>query len=154
MEIRKPATEFSRVWYANVTMVLIASLPLGLLGWVPAWDYYMSYLVVLGLGFFAGPELVANVVNKTPQADSGYQTHWVFWKLNTTKGTGFNWGRVGRVLYGVWVGVVLFWRLPDIWYIDNAIWFFFQTWLPYHFWEPGLRGPWEWLFSKLGKLVS
>lgn len=152
MVVKRPAWEFSRVWYASMATVFTAALPLGLLGWVPAWDYYMSYLVVFGLGWFGGPEWAAQVVDRTPTRDSGTKTSWIFWKLNTT--SGFNWGRVGRVAYGIFIGVVLRWRLPDIWYIEDAIWFFFQTWLPYHYWAPGIRGPWEWIGANtIGRLL-
>ncbi|NIP33433.1 MAG: hypothetical protein GWN18_00735 [Thermoplasmata archaeon] len=136
---RAPNTNFAKVWYVQSLLVLIAALPLGILGWVPEWPLYMSYLVTLGLGWFGSAEWAAEVTNDTPQSDSGTYTSFLFWKIDG------RWGRVGRVLYGAAIGAVLYWRLPDIWYLDDAIWVFFQTWLPYHYWSPGIRGPWEWL---------
>lgn len=143
---RKPAHHFAKVWYVQSALVATAALPLGLLGWVPEWPLYMSYLVVLGLGWFGSAEWSAPIVNETPAYDSGTYTSFLFWKIDG------RWGRLGRVLYGIAIGLVLYWRLPDIWYLDDAIWFFFQTWLPYHYWSPGIRGPWEWLGAAIERL--
>ena len=141
---KKPALAFSRVWYAQAVLVAVAALPLELLGW-EAWPFYMSYVVVFGLGWFGSSEWAAEVVDETPERDSGTMTSWLFWKVDGP------WGRVGRVLYGIVIGLVLWWRLPDIWYLDEVVAFYFITWLPYHYWTPGIRGPWEWLGGLLEK---
>jgi len=133
---RAPNWNFARVWYAQSAMVAVALLPLEYLGWVPGWAAAMTALVTLGLGWFGSAEWAAEVTNDTPQSDSGTYTSFIFYKITN---------RWARVAYGILIGLVLFWRLPDIWYFDDAIWFFFQTWLPYHYWSPGIRGPWEWL---------
>lgn len=144
---KQPHTSFARVWYVQSILVAIAALPLELVG-VEQWPLWMSYLVVLGLGWFGSAEWAAEATSDTPARDSGTYTSFLFWKIDG------GWGRLGRVAYGLLIGALLWWRLPDIWYLDEAIAGFFSTWLPYHYWSPGIRGPWEWIGGWVKGLFS
>jgi hypothetical protein len=132
-----------------VATVFASALPLEFLGF-EAWPVYAGYLCLFGLGWFGSAEWAAEIAVR--YGLSGTKTSWIFWKIDTTDG--FDWGLVGRVLYGVLIGATLWWRLPDMWYSDEFIAIYFSTWLPYHYIKPGIRGPWEWIASALNRLFT
>lgn len=134
---------FSAVWFVSMFNVLLLSLPLGLLGWVPSWPIFTAYYSMFAFGFFLGPEWAAGGV-KTGY--TGTKTSWIFQKIHD---------RWFRILLGVWMGALMLWRFPEMpLYLDDIIGWGFLTWLPFHYISPGLtEGPvWDnlaWFAEKL-----
>lgn len=149
MSLRRPAAEFSRVWYASVATVFLSALPLEAVG-LHQWTEWSGLLCWFGIGWFGSAEWAAEIASK--HGLSGTKTSWIFWKIDTTDG--FDWGPVGRVAYGLLIGATLWWRLTDFWYLDEALSAFFVTWLPYHYIKPGIRGPWEWIGGAVKRLFT
>ena len=61
---KQPHRDFAKVWYVQSILVATAALPLGYLGWVEQWPYYMSYLVCVGLGWFGSAEWAAEATSE------------------------------------------------------------------------------------------
>lgn len=135
--VRPPSPTFSKVWYVSMLNVVLASLPLEFLG-VEWWPLFAGYWVMFGLGWFGSAEWVASDVRT---GFSGTKTSWIFWKIDDSEAP---WrALVARVLLGLYIGFAIWWRVPEFWYLDEALSVFFITWLPYHYIKPGFRGPWE-----------
>lgn len=136
-----PEPHFARVWFISMFNVLLLSLPLGALGWVPEWNIFAQFYSVFAFGFFLGPEWAAGGVRS---GYTGTKTSYIFWKFKE---------RWVRIALGIWMGILMLWRFPEMpLYLDDIIGWGFLTWLPFHYISPGLtEGP---VWETLGKIAE
>ena len=114
---------FSRIWYVSMANVLVALLPLGLLGLVPEWDYFMTYFSIYAFTWFLGPQLAAGGVK---DGFAGHKTDWLYDRVPK------RWMRVPLAF--VFAGVAL-WRLPEWAFMNIIIASILAGWLPWHYWS-------------------
>lgn len=156
---RIPHPDFNKHWYITYTMVGICTFPLGLLGWVEWWPVFTSYVCIFGLGWFSGVETLAKVARSIGY--SGTKTSFTYYKIDDPDNP--TWAAVVRSFVGLWMGLVVLWRLPEgpdlqLWgwdtgWLQIVVGGFLVTWLPYHMVWPK-DGPWErfggWLVQRPG----
>lgn len=142
---RVPHPDFGKHWYMTYILLAICSMPLGYLGWVDWWPVFASYACVYGLGIFTAAENLAKVARS--MGFSGTKTSWTYWKIDDSDQPW--WADTVRSLLGLWMGLVVLWRLPPgpeaFWglgWIQVIVGGFFVTWVPYHMVWPK-DGPWE-----------
>lgn len=148
---RVPHRDFAVHWYITYALLVVCSLPLGYLGWVSWWPELTEAIMLLGLGIFIGVENLAKVARS--MGYSGTKTSFTFWKIDDPSAP--VWAAAVRSLVGLWMGLVILWRLPPgpqaFWglgWIQVIFGGFFVTWLPYHLvWSKD--GPWE----RLGRFL-
>lgn len=122
---------FSKVWYVSTFNVALLTLPLDLLFNWSQWTVFCWFYSVFALGFFLGPEWAAAGVR---DGYSGTKTSWMFARVKET------WV---RVILGVWMAAIMFWRFPEGLFFDIVAWGFL-LWLPFHYAKRGSEGPfWE-----------
>lgn len=120
---------FSRIWYVSMANVAICLMPLGLLGWVPDWSYFMTYFSVFTFTWFLGPQLAAGGVKTGFQ---GHKTDWLYEKFQS---------RWTRVPWAFVFSGVSFWRLPEFLYLNIIIGSVLLLWLPWHYWSKQTVSP-------------
>lgn len=145
---RTPHRDFGVHWYITYALVAVCTLPLGRLGWVEWWPAFTEALCLLGLGIFIGVENLAKVARSI--GHSGTKTSWTYWKVDDPSAP--VWAAVVRSMIGLWMGLVVYWRLPagpavevfgwQTGLVKLVVGGFLVSWLPYHFVWPK-DGPWE-----------
>lgn len=144
---RKPERHFRRVWELSMVNVVLCSLPLDVLGWVPWWEWFATGLAVHGFAWFLGTEWAAGGVE---DPYGGTKTNWLYWTITD---------RWPRVLLGAYIGLVLWWRYPEFgtmftlpgdrsWWligsdvgVNDVLGLGMTMWLPPHYWRQGMKGP-------------
>lgn len=132
--VQRPHKSFARFWYITYGLCAFLTLPIE---WVfPAWPAVAAHLALAGFSAFLGAESVAGGV---PEGYDGTKTEFTYWKVSEP------WV---RFILGVWMALVVWWRLPDP--VDAWIGIPLLVWLPVHltWWQIELRA-YRWIKERI-----
>ena len=144
MPPKPPEKHFALVWYILSFFFVVLALPLEFLG-VDWWVSFERDLAIAAFAWFLSAEWAAGGVE---DGYHGTYTSFIFWKIQSDdKGW---WADTIRVLLGIVIASLVYWRFPHELYLNRIFGTFFLLWLPYHYSVYGIKGPVDKFFIWLG----
>lgn len=157
---KPPDAHFRAIWYVSMFHVVLLTLIAAAheFGVISA-EQTVRDLAIWSFAWFLSPELAAGGVKA---GYDGTKTGFLFWTVTD---------RWPRVLIGLWMGLLIFWCLPNDmfglptfdlfieWGFGRIVGAGMTAWLPVHYWRRGIKGPVDhavfWLAERTGldKLV-
>lgn len=141
---KPPEGHFSTVWYILSFFFIVLALPLERLG-IDWWVSFERDIAIAAFSWFLAAEWAAGGVER---GRSGTYTSFIFWKIHSND-TGW-WADTIRVLLGVAISGLVYWRFPHELWLNRIFGTFFLLWLPYHYSAFGVRGPVDRLAKWIG----